>query len=232
VRRPSFLAEEWTSDTSLVVMLASLALLLFVALPLQASQYSLTARLLTVSCYTALGFACVAGLTRSTMSRVVGVLLALVPVGFAWAEALRPGQGVDVLRAAVSLVVMLLFSTVALRLVLRPGPVTARQIAGSVAVYLLVALTFGEAFWLLHLHDHRAISFQDAPMSSEALRADFVYFSIATLTTLGFGDMLPVTTPARVLVTMEALFGQLYLVLLVGRLVSSPKPSRTAEGPE
>ena len=58
----------------------------------------------------------------------------------------------------------------------------------------------------------------------EALRADFVYFSIASITTLGFGDVLPASTAARVLVTMEALFGQLYLVILVSRLVAAPLP--------
>jgi hypothetical protein len=52
------------------------------------------------------------------------------------------------------------------------------------------------------------------------VRADLVYFSIASLTTLGFGDILPISTFARVVVTLEALFGQLYLVVLVGRLVS------------
>jgi hypothetical protein len=56
------------------------------------------------------------------------------------------------------------------------------------------------------------------------MRADLVYFSIATITTLGFGDVLPVSTTARVLVTLEALFGQLYLVILVSRLVSSQRP--------
>lgn len=47
-----------------------------------------------------------------------------------------------------------------------------------------------------------------------------VYFSFVTLTTLGYGDISPASFGARTLVTLEALVGQLYLVILIARLVS------------
>ena len=46
-----------------------------------------------------------------------------------------------------------------------------------------------------------------------------IYFSFVTLTTLGYGDIVPVSASARMLATMEALMGQLYLAVLVARLV-------------
>jgi len=49
--------------------------------------------------------------------------------------------------------------------------------------------------------------------------ATAIYFSFVTLTTLGYGDITPVSMPARMLTTAEALIGQLYLVILVARLV-------------
>ncbi len=49
---------------------------------------------------------------------------------------------------------------------------------------------------------------------------NLVYFSFVTLTTLGYGDISPVSASARTLVTVEALVGQLYLVILIARLVS------------
>lgn len=219
---------EWSSDTSLAVMLVSLVLLLFVALPLEAEhQFSMAARVLSVSCFTILGLAVAASLTSTRGERVLGLLAAMVPAGLAWVQLFRPNAALSGPRSAMTLAFIIVFTAAALRLVLRPGPVTNRQIAGAVAVYLLAALAFGEAYSMLLQANPAAISFPDAPDSREAMRADLVYFSIATITTLGFGDVLPVSTTARVLVTVEALFGQLYLVILVSRLVSSqPVPHK------
>ena len=47
----------------------------------------------------------------------------------------------------------------------------------------------------------------------------FTYFSFVTLTTLGYGDITPLTRPAKNLVVLEAIFGQLYLAVLIARLV-------------
>ena len=47
----------------------------------------------------------------------------------------------------------------------------------------------------------------------------FTYFSFVTLTTLGYGDMTPLTRPAKNLAVLEAIFGQLYLAVLIARLV-------------
>ena len=47
----------------------------------------------------------------------------------------------------------------------------------------------------------------------------FYYFSLITMTTVGYGDMLPLTTAARTLSTLEAIIGQVYLTILVARLV-------------
>lgn len=221
-------AREWSSDTSLAVMLGSLILMIFVALPLEAeNRYSFAARALSVTCFTVLGLAIAAALGNTRRERVLGTIAALIPAGLAWVQLFRPNAGLGASRSALALMFMVLFTGLALRLVLRPGAVTARQIAGAVAVYLLVALAFGEAFWLLQHVNPQAIAFSDAPAGHEALRADFVYFSIATITTVGFGDVVPVSTFARVLVSLEALFGQLYLVILLSRLVSNQQPVHT-----
>ena len=57
-------------------------------------------------------------------------------------------------------------------------------------------------------------------MSEGSARASLFYFSMTTLTTLGYGDILPVKPVARSLATLEGLIGQLYPAVLIGRLVS------------
>jgi hypothetical protein len=53
------------------------------------------------------------------------------------------------------------------------------------------------------------------------------YFSFVTLSTLGYGDITPLTKPARNLAALEAIFGQLYLAVLISRLVSQQAVSNT-----
>ena len=107
--------------------------------------------------------------------------------------------------------------------VVRSKRVTADTIFGAVAVYLLfgvaMALMFqfvnnvtpesviasvGEAFTLNERHDQFA---------------EFIYFSFVTLTSLGYGDLTPIGAPARSLAILEGVVGQLYLAILIARLV-------------
>ena len=60
----------------------------------------------------------------------------------------------------------------------------------------------------------------------------FAYFSFVTLTTVGYGDITPVHPVARVLAVGEALVGQLYPAILIGRLVSLQITSRPQDGPQ
>ena len=55
--------------------------------------------------------------------------------------------------------------------------------------------------------------------------SDLVLFSYATLTTLGYGDITPVTSPARSLAILEAVFGVLYSAILVARLIGLYRPA-------
>ena len=66
------------------------------------------------------------------------------------------------------------------------------------------------------------MSFQmaDLQLDSETYYSRFVYFSFVTLATLGYGDIVPLTATARGLAVIEAIGGQLYIAVLVARLVS------------
>lgn len=107
--------------------------------------------------------------------------------------------------------------------VLEPGEVTADRIQAAVCGYLLVGLGWGLLYSVM---EHvRPGTFQDptggSPMSHAVLAGSphLIYYSFTTLTTLGFGDVVPTTPLARSLSTLEAVTGQLYLALLVARLV-------------
>ena len=100
--------------------------------------------------------------------------------------------------------------------------VDADTISGSISVYLLVASFFAVVFTIIGnveptaFHIPPDIQIPDASMGPDRL---MVYFSITTITTLGYGDITPRGEFARSLANFEALLGQIYLTVLVARLV-------------
>lgn len=97
----------------------------------------------------------------------------------------------------------------------RRGVMDSERIFASLDAYLLAALAFGVTYWVLE----REVpgSFGPAPLDLTPQVA--VYISLATISTLGAADINPQNGPARGLVTFEAVAGQLYLTVLVARLV-------------
>jgi voltage-gated potassium channel Kch len=90
-------------------------------------------------------------------------------------------------------------------------------VIASIVVYLLIALVWAEAYNLIEIASPGSFNF--AVMISEAGAEHFTYFSFITITTLGYGDIIPATNLARAVSMLEAFVGQVYLVVLVARLV-------------
>jgi hypothetical protein len=106
--------------------------------------------------------------------------------------------------------------------VARSKRVTMDTILGAACVYMLMGLTWANVFSLLQWADPGAFDFgSHAPSVASELRAGLLtYYSYITLTTVGYGDITPVSPPARVLSAVEGLIAQLYLAIIVARLVS------------
>jgi hypothetical protein len=103
------------------------------------------------------------------------------------------------------------------------GQVTRHRIVGAVLVYLNVAVLFSILYDLLETVMGGSIRAADGGLLAHGLgqrRAELTYFSLATLTTCGYGDIVPVHPMLRSLATMEAMFGQLFPATFVARLVA------------
>ncbi len=95
--------------------------------------------------------------------------------------------------------------------------VTINVIYGSIVVYLLIAIMWAFVFSVLEsIHPG---SFAIGESQIEVGRPLFIYYSFVTMTTLGYGDITPITEIANSLSVLEAVTGQIYLVVLVARLV-------------
>ena len=123
---------------------------------------------------------------------------------------------------ATSLGILLVASPLAIgNRIARHTIVTARTVLGALCIYLQIALAFSFFF--------RAIETASAGSYSglDASALQFMYFSIVTMTTLGYGDIAPVSEVARSASMLETLLGQVFLVVVVARVVSQVGSGRT-----
>ena len=97
--------------------------------------------------------------------------------------------------------------------------VTAELIYGSINVYLLVGISFAFTHAVVEIIQPGSISGLESLSMGDDSIMPYVYYSFVTMTTLGYGDMSPVTGPAASLAYIQAVFGQLYIAILVARLM-------------
>ena len=105
------------------------------------------------------------------------------------------------------------------RSIFAPGRVTYHRVIGAVLLYLTVAIIFAAFYSFIGTLDPKAfanLTVEDSPK----LATQLIYFSFATLTTTGYGDISPLHPVARALCNLEAIFGQLYPATLLARLVT------------
>ncbi len=98
--------------------------------------------------------------------------------------------------------------------------ISANRLVGAVCVYLLLGVIWAVAYTILEMVSPGSFG-GSTPLQGRGWDHEWLYFSFVTMTTLGYGDLLPVSDTARALAYMQAVFGQLYVAILVAGLVSA-----------
>ena len=109
---------------------------------------------------------------------------------------------------------------VALRFAMRGAKVSAEHLFAALSAYLLAGIYFGLLFWALERLHPGTVS------ESNFSKTGAIYYSFVTLATIGYGDIVPRTDVARGLAVVEGVGGQLFLAVLVARLLSLYSGSR------
>jgi hypothetical protein len=127
--------------------------------------------------------------------------------------------GLDI---AVSMLTVIAFVIFLLMYVFKEGPVTWHRIQGAVAAYLLIAIAFSIGYNLIFFLIPGAFKFPDEvpDIGDPGIVNIFYYFSVTTVTTMGYGDITPVHPMARTLAMIEAYLGHLFPTITLARLVS------------
>ena len=149
--------------------------------------------------------------------RILFVLVATALAGRFLAATL--GETFSTVSHGIFTVVGLVAAANALRSALRATSIDSEHIYAALSAYLLAGLSFGLLYWALELAWPGSLYYGGSTIDRFS-EADGVYFSFVTLATLGYGDFVPKSEVARGLVILEAVAGQLYLGVMVARLVS------------
>jgi hypothetical protein len=205
----------WSSDRSLSAMLILLVGNIFL-LPL--AQFATWGRLAARSILSLIIISGVMATIRDRRIILIATAVALGSLGVGWEDIERPNVYLHLLNDLDSVLFISFFIVLITRQTLRAGPITGRRVQGSVAVYLLLGFLWGVLYETVE--SLRPGSFSIGTGNGVVDIQQLGYFSLTTLTTLGIGDILPISPLARSLTVLEALVGQLFPVILIARLVA------------
>jgi hypothetical protein len=150
---------------------------------------------------------------RSTL--IIALLLALLTEVLKWSGSLTAISSLDVLSDIFAAILLAYTATIILFYLFREERITGDMIMGAICVYFLMGLIWSLVFHTLEVFQPGSFQMPQGTVN----QVSFTYYSFVTLTTLGYGDMTPISAPARSFALLEAMMGQLYLAVLIARLV-------------
>jgi len=209
--------QEQYSDWLLSVLTILLILMMFVVAPLHAKGIRIADVFgMIVALVMIAGVLVISASITATAIVGVGFLLNAVVV---IARLIKPLPYDLYLIAASWFIIACTLGVVVGVTVFGPGRVTFHRIVGAILLYLLIALVFVSLFTFVgHLVPD---AFSGLVLKDDQrIGANLVYFSFVTLTTIGYGDIVPTDPIARSLCNLESIIGQLYPATLLARLVS------------
>ena len=180
--------------------------------------------------------------TRKTM--VVAVSIAVPAALVSLSSAVTKSIEVHAISNVLSIAFVTLVIILVLDFLFRSHRVDANMICASLCVYLLIGVAWTCLYSLCYVFQENSFVYAYADEAAQTSIANGVakarvsdevpearmlfgdeksltpiYYSFVTLTTLGYGDIVPVSPPAKILAILEAVIGQIYLTVLVARLV-------------
>ena len=137
-----------------------------------------------------------------------------------WATYVLKNVYLTLIGWSLAIVFFTLIGSIVLSDVLKSEKVTTDKIHGAISVYLLIGVTWALLYSLIEGIRPESFLIEHSQVTSVSeYIPHFLYYSFVTLTTLGYGDITPLTLLAKTLSYMEAVTGQIYIAVLIARLV-------------
>ncbi|MEE8452822.1 MAG: potassium channel family protein [Thermoguttaceae bacterium] len=222
-------ALSWLQGRKYIVLLSSVVLLI-VVYPLLRLRH-LDAESLNILLSLVLA-AAIFSLSQRRRPFLLALILGIPALSLTWGPDVA-GSASDavygslvVVRFYAHLILLSYAAILILYDVLHGGAVTTDKLCGAMCVYLLIGVIWAVLYSLIEYGSPGSFAVSQAALALDGRNgsgyeafATLEYFSFVTLTTLGYGDITPVSPAARTLASFEAIVGQLYLAVMIARLV-------------
>lgn len=211
----------WVQDEGLTALLVSLLLRIFIVTPLAAAGVFGRYAPLVLNLWLAITL--LSGVLAIGWRRKAAqvVVLAAVLLFALRVFGIVGGTGASglVVDAVLTLFMLATLGLMVVWQIFREGPITRQRVQGSIVLYLLLGLIWAEAYTLAASLNPGSFA-GTLPEGRVPLSAHLTYFSFVSLTTVGYGDILPASLVTRSLANFEGLLGTLFPAILIARLVS------------
>lgn len=151
-----------------------------------------------------------------------GAALGALAVALAVVAAISGSSGPLGAGALIQMFLLIAATFTVLRAVLTESAVNFRTILGAVSVYMIFGLLFTSLYVTIDRLQSGAFFINEAGSHT----GDYIFFSFTTLTTTGYGNLVPAAQPGKMFAGLEMLLGQIFLVTLIAGLVSLWRPRR------
>ena len=214
-------------DNFSYLLIALLIFIVGVPITLDLDLISLSvSRVLGITCLLAIGIWSMRGAGRLFH---VGMFVAIVGIVLNLLSVAREDEMLHIFSTIPMFVFLLLASFSAMREVAIGNDISPNRIVGTICIYLLLGVIWSILYAFVEFlqpGSFRGLTEQVAA----SWNRDWVYYSFVTLTTLGYGDITPVTQTARSISLIEAIVGQFYIAVLVAGLVGAHISAKQSDG--
>lgn len=164
---------------------------------------------------------CVYSIKHSKALLFTTIIFALLAFFGNWVTILTEYNKVYVvIDYIVSIAFLSLITFIVIKYVIEEQKITVNTLLGAVCGYLLIGLTWSFIHLLIFILDPAAYSMSAEDLKSSEVRSmNFIYYSFVTISTLGYGDIAPVSSIAKTFSWLEAVTGQIYLTVWIAQLV-------------
>ena len=218
----------WNEERGLTSMFILLCISNFIVIPFFSKENIIIYLLIRLFWL----FLLFAGITTLSENRLQMRKLSVIPVLLIIVSFFRYFSGnliFDYAEFLIMLVTFALLIGMVMVKVFEPGSITMHRVIGSILAYMLIGNVWAQMFQFIFIHIPGSLQVPDTYTLTGVPNSVFLYFSYTTLTTTGYGEILPVHSLTRTLVIIEQLIGVLYPVVLIGRLVSLVSGSTVSE---
>ena len=203
----------WAKEKSLTILLLILIAQIFIIIPV--GEQTVFGKTVSLIFYMLLLIAGIFLFINNTTWRIVLIIVLALPI-VAGSDVFFRSVSLEVSNTLAIAFYCVFLGVIVLLRTFSKGEFTLHRIQGGIVVYLLISLVFAMLYQSVYLLEGEA-AFKGLNLSD---RKEFMYFSLVTLTTVGYGDITPALVITRSLANFEALIGQLYPAILIAGIVT------------